>query len=111
MAVANNTLDVPLTEGDVARLLRVSAATIRSPRGRGSRLMAALPSVSGERAVRAFQKAGWGKDRQHGSHVILIKPGHPASLSIPQHRELTPGTLRSLIRASGMTVKQFVELV
>ena len=37
--------------------------------------MAALPSVSGERAVRAFQKAGWVKDRQHGSHVILIKPG------------------------------------
>jgi predicted RNA binding protein YcfA (HicA-like mRNA interferase family) len=73
--------------------------------------MAALPSVSGEQAVRAFQKAGWGKDRQHGSHVILIKPGHPASLSIPQHRELTPGTLRSLIRASGMTVMQFVELV
>ena len=26
--------------------------------------MAALPSVSGERAVRVFQKAGWVKDRQ-----------------------------------------------
>ncbi len=73
--------------------------------------MAALPSVSGEQAARAFQKAGWGEDRQRGSHVILIKPGHLASLSIPQHRELAPGTLRSLIRASGMTVAQFVELL
>jgi predicted RNA binding protein YcfA (HicA-like mRNA interferase family) len=73
--------------------------------------MAALPSVSGERAVRAFQKAGWCKDRQHGSHIILIKPGNPASLSIPQHRELAPGTQRFLIRASGMTVTQFVELL
>jgi predicted RNA binding protein YcfA (HicA-like mRNA interferase family) len=73
--------------------------------------MAALPSVSGEQVVRAFQKAGWSKDRQHGSHVILIKPGHPASLSIPQHRELAPGTLRSLIRASGISVTQFVELL
>jgi predicted RNA binding protein YcfA (HicA-like mRNA interferase family) len=73
--------------------------------------MAALPSVSGERAIRAFQKVGWLKDRQHGSHVILVKPGNQASLSVPLRRELAPGTLRSLIRASGMTVMQFVELL
>lgn len=73
--------------------------------------MAALPSVSGERAVRAFQKAGWFKDRQRGSHVILIKPGHAASLSVPQHREVAPGTLRALIRAAGMSVDEFVALV
>jgi predicted RNase H-like HicB family nuclease/predicted RNA binding protein YcfA (HicA-like mRNA interferase family) len=53
----------------------------------------------------------WSKDRQHGSHVILLKPGNPTSLSVPQHREVAPGTLRSLIRASGMTVAQFVDLV
>lgn len=70
--------------------------------------MASLPSISGERAVRAFQNAGWIKDRQHGSHVILIKPGHPASLSVPQHRELAPGTLRALIRRAGMSVEGFV---
>ena len=57
--------------------------------------------MSGERAVRAFQKAGWVKDRQRGSHVILVKPGHAATLSVPQHRELAPGTLRALIRAAG----------
>jgi predicted RNA binding protein YcfA (HicA-like mRNA interferase family) len=73
--------------------------------------MAALRSVSGERAIRAFQNAGWVKDRQHGSHVILVKAGNPASLSVPLHRELAPGTLRSLIRASGMTVIQFMELL
>ena len=73
--------------------------------------MASLPSVSGQRVVGAFRKAGWVKDRQHGSHVILIKAGHPASLSVPQHRELAPGTLRALIRASGMSVDQFVDLL
>ena len=72
--------------------------------------MASLPVVSGERAVRTFQKAGWLRDHQHGSHVILIKAGHPAILSVPQHRELAPGTLRALIRASGMRVDQFVDL-
>jgi predicted RNA binding protein YcfA (HicA-like mRNA interferase family) len=73
--------------------------------------MLALPSLSGERVVRAFQRAGWSKDRQHGSHAILIKPGNQASLSVPLHREVAPGTLRSLIRVSGMTVAQFVELL
>jgi predicted RNA binding protein YcfA (HicA-like mRNA interferase family) len=73
--------------------------------------MATLPSISGERVVRVFQKAGWSKDRQHGSHVILIKQGNMASLSVPQHREVAPGTLRSLIRNSGMTVAQFMELL
>jgi len=49
-------------------------------------------------------------DRQRGSHVVMLKTGHIASLSIPQHRELAPGTLRSLIRAAGMTVKEFSHL-
>jgi len=40
----------------------------------------------------------------------MLKAGEIASLSIPQHRELAPGTLRALIRAAGMTVEQFVEL-
>ena len=73
--------------------------------------MAALPAVSGERAMRVFQKAGWVKDRQRGSHVILIKPGHAASLSVPQHRELAPGTLRALIRAAEMSVDEFAALL
>jgi hypothetical protein len=36
--------------------------------------MAALPSVSGERAVRVFQ---------HGSRVILINAANAARLSVP----------------------------
>ena len=73
--------------------------------------MAKLPVVSGAGAVRAFERAGWTKDRQKGSHVILIKPGHIASLSVPQHNELAPGTLRSLIRNAGMTVQEFIDLL
>jgi predicted RNA binding protein YcfA (HicA-like mRNA interferase family) len=70
-----------------------------------------LPAVSGEQTARAFEKAGWTRDRQRGSHVILVKNGHPASLSVPLHRELAPGTLRALIRAAGMTVQQFIDLL
>ena len=40
----------------------------------------------------------------------MLKPGSIASLSIPQHKELAPGTLRALIRAAGMTVEEFIKL-
>ena len=72
--------------------------------------MARLPVLSGAEAVKAFQRAGWRPDRQRGGHVVLIKPGEIASLSVPQHRELAQGTLRSLIRAAGMTVEELASL-
>lgn len=50
---------------------------------------------------------GWSFRRQVGSHMILTRTGSIASLSIPDHRELAPGTLRRLIRMAGATVEQF----
>jgi predicted RNA binding protein YcfA (HicA-like mRNA interferase family) len=73
--------------------------------------MARLPVISGAKAVRAFEKAGWRKDRQRGSHVVMLKSDRNVSLSIPQHRELAPGTLRALIRLAGMTVEEFAGLL
>lgn len=73
--------------------------------------MPKLPVLSGEKVVRAFERAGWRRDRQRGSHVVMLCEGMNVSLSVPQHRELAPGTLRSLIRLSGMTVAQFLELL
>jgi predicted RNA binding protein YcfA (HicA-like mRNA interferase family) len=48
---------------------------------------------------------------QVGSHLVMTKPGERANLSIPQHKELSTGTLRSLIRAAGLTVDQFINLL
>ena len=73
--------------------------------------MPKFPVISGAEATKAFCRAGWRFDRQRGSHVVLLKEGHMASLSIPQHRELAPGTLRSLIRASGLSVEEFQDLL
>ena len=42
--------------------------------------MPALPALSGKEVVRLFEKEGWEKVRQRGSHMILIKPGEMASL-------------------------------
>jgi predicted RNA binding protein YcfA (HicA-like mRNA interferase family) len=73
--------------------------------------MPKLPVISGSEAVKVFQRAGWRVDRQRGSHVVLLKVGHIASLSVPQHKELAPGTLRSLLRDAEITVEEFVRLV
>jgi len=66
--------------------------------------------ISGQDAVKAFRKAGWIISRT-GPHIILEKEGVRAVLSIPNHRVLDPGTLRTLIRHSGLTVDEFINLI
>ena len=65
--------------------------------------------MSGRKAVRAFERLGWQVARQRGSHIILIKEGQTATLSVPDHKEVAKGTLRSLIRAAGITVDEFTD--
>lgn len=72
--------------------------------------MPSLPAISGREVVRAFASDGWEMVRQRGSHLILVKDGHRATLSVPDHREVAKGTLRSLIRASGLSVDNFLAL-
>lgn len=70
-----------------------------------------LPVLSGKKVRKAFEADGWKFARQRGSHMILIKEGSMATLSVPDHKEVARGTLRSLIRASGLTVDEFLALV
>ena len=73
--------------------------------------MPPLPVCSGREARRAFEKAGWTFNRQRASHMILVKPGVPVNLSVPDHRELDRGLLRGLIRDAGMSVDEFLNLL
>ncbi len=71
--------------------------------------MPALPQLSGRETVRVFESLGWQVVRQRGSHIILTKAGHMATLSVSDHKEIAKGTLRSLIRAAELTVSEFLE--
>ena len=73
--------------------------------------MGTLGNISGKDAAKAFQKAGWTSVGQVGSHLVLVKPGVRVNLSVPQHKELSTGTLRALIRHSGLTVDEFLDLL
>ena len=72
--------------------------------------MARLPVISGDDFVKAMQKMGYVWDHTEGSHMILLHPsGH--RLSVPRHKELGPGLLRSLIRDAGLTKEAFLRLL
>lgn len=66
-----------------------------------------LPRVSGEKAVKAFQRLGFQVVRQHGSHVVLKKGA--TGCVIPLHRELAVGTLHSALQQAGVTVEDFIK--
>ena len=72
--------------------------------------MSRLPVCSGQDAVRVFQKVGYEIDHQTGSHIILRHP-NLRRLTVPNHRELAKGTLRSIIREAGISKERFVELL
>jgi hypothetical protein len=40
--------------------------------------------------------------------MIMVKDDHDATLSIPDHKEVAKGMLRSLIRSADLTVAEFV---
>jgi predicted RNA binding protein YcfA (HicA-like mRNA interferase family) len=71
--------------------------------------MPGLPVVSGKEAVAAFEQLGWKYKRREPSHMMLSKPGVFGVLSIPDDREVKPGTLRSLLRVAGVTVEEFAQ--
>lgn len=74
--------------------------------------MSKLPAVSGATAVKALGRAGYHVDHQTGSHIILRQIAAPhRRLTVPNHRELAKGTLRSIIREAGLTVEQFADLL
>jgi len=71
--------------------------------------MPPLPVLRPQEVVRAFEKLGWRVVRERGSHIMLSKAGHIATLSVPNHPEVARGTLRGLITKAGMTIEQFLE--
>lgn len=73
--------------------------------------MPPVPLLSPSDVIKAFQRLGWQMVRQKGSHIIMTKPGHLATLSIPNHSEVARGTLRSLIAKAGLTIEQFLEVL
>jgi predicted RNA binding protein YcfA (HicA-like mRNA interferase family) len=71
-----------------------------------------LPQISGREVVSALLKVGYEKDRQKGSHIVLRQVIYPhRRIVVPDHREVAKGTLRKIIKQSGLTVEEFKQLL
>jgi len=70
--------------------------------------MPPVPVLRPQDVIKTFEVFGWDIARQHGSHIILTKPGHIATLSVPKHPTVARGTLRSLITRAGLTIEEFI---
>jgi predicted RNA binding protein YcfA (HicA-like mRNA interferase family) len=63
--------------------------------------------VSGDDAIKAFQRLGFSVVRQTGSHVRM-KHGS-THITVPKHDCVAVGTLHSILRQSGLSLNEFVK--
>lgn len=72
--------------------------------------MSKLPVISARDLVKILSKIGYSVDHQTGSHMILRNRNYPhRRITVPNHKEIARGTLRSIIRQSGLTLDEFLE--
>jgi predicted RNA binding protein YcfA (HicA-like mRNA interferase family) len=69
--------------------------------------MPPLPIISGADCIQALRKFGYEFARQNGSHVRLVCPGR-MPVTVPMHKPIKRGTLRSILRTAEIEVEVFV---
>jgi len=72
-----------------------------------------LPVISGNDVIKALEKAGFKIVGRKDSHVRLKKKTEKEVyiVIVPLHKELKKGTLNSIIRRSGLTREEFLDLL
>jgi predicted RNA binding protein YcfA (HicA-like mRNA interferase family) len=74
--------------------------------------MPALPTLRGAEVVKALEKAGFTLARVHGSHHIMKhEDGRRATVPVHGGRDIRPGTLRAILRDTGITVDDLYGLL
>jgi predicted RNA binding protein YcfA (HicA-like mRNA interferase family) len=73
--------------------------------------MPKLGPYSAKDVCRILQLYGFHKVRQSGSHIIMQKTvvSMTITVPIPNHAEIAKGTLKSIIRMSGLDVDLFLK--
>ena len=66
--------------------------------------MAKLRTLSGADVCAILMRHGFAEVRRRGSHIVMQRadPGGTVTVPVPDHREVRRGTLRSIIRQSGL---------
>ena len=70
------------------------------------RKLTALPT---QRVLKALRRAGW-EVYGGAKHYKLLNPTKPGALTVPRTAQLKKGTVRAIIRQSGLTLAEFWRL-
>ena len=74
--------------------------------------MAKLPrDVSGRQVISILQRFGFAVFHQRGSHVIMRRDKPNGMVSVPMHRALRVGTLRTILQRAGIYSESFIEFL
>ena len=74
--------------------------------------MTKLPTdLSGSDLIKALQRVGFVIQRQRGSHIVLRRDTPFARVTVPNHKTLRVGTLRTILHEAQLTVEQLIELL
>jgi predicted RNA binding protein YcfA (HicA-like mRNA interferase family) len=65
--------------------------------------------MSGQEVCAILERHGFRRVRQRGSHIIMqrIDASGTTTVPVPDHKEVLIGTLRSIIRQSGVPRSEF----
>ncbi|MGK9452815.1 type II toxin-antitoxin system HicA family toxin [Acidithiobacillus caldus] len=58
--------------------------------------------MNGKEVIRRLEQAGFRVARVHGSHHILVKPGHPRSVPVHGAKDLGSSLIKAIERQSGV---------
>ena len=72
-----------------------------------------LPTLTPRKVIQALERGGFFVHHTTGSHYTLRHPDDPTiRVTVPLHtRDLKRGTLHSIIKQTGLTVGEFLELL
>jgi predicted RNA binding protein YcfA (HicA-like mRNA interferase family) len=69
-----------------------------------------LRVISGKEVCAILERHGYAEVRRRGSHIVMQRvsdDGATTTVPVPDHKELMKGTLRSIIRQSGVPRSEF----
>lgn len=71
--------------------------------------MPKLKVLSGIQVCKLLERYGFKEVRRKGSHIVMQKRTGNSTITvpIPNHKELKKGTLKSIIRQSGVSKEEF----
>lgn len=75
--------------------------------------MAKIPSLTAKKIIKVLRKAGFVKDRQKGSHLVLVNLKTKARTVIPIHsgKTIKKPLVKAIINDAKLSVEDFLKML